>query len=199
MKQFKYLFISTILLFFFAGCAKRNFFPDADDPGLSLLTSHGYNVASNYINGQPYVNPFGFLSGNSLPFLEKILTNSAFDTLSLSWPIELNSSSQINNSMYQRISLLMPIPKSFTQNDFSSMSGTRLLNTNTVQIQSYFNSPSGVFSGTANVYFVKIGSDILNNSKYIKISGLFDGNIGDSILITKGRFDFEINADNLNF
>ena len=198
MKQFKYLYITTIFLFFIAGCAKRNFFPDTDDPGLSLLTSHGYNVASNYINGQPYVNPFGFLNGNSLPFLEKIVTNNALDTLSLSWPIELNSSSQVNNSMYQRIFLLIPIPKSFTQNDFSSMSGTRLLNTNTVQIQSYFNYP-GISSGNANVYFVKIGADILNNSKYIKISGLFDGNIGDSILITKGRFDFEINADNLNF
>jgi hypothetical protein len=200
MKQFKYLFIITIFLFFFAGCAKRNFFPDTDDPGLSLLTSHGYNVATNYINGKPYINPFGgSFRGNYLPTFTKIVTNSTFDTLSASWLIVPNDGSTNYNFPYQNISLLMPIPKSFSKKDFLLMGGKRLLNTNTIQIQSYSNFPSGQLSGTANVYFVKITTDSLNYTNYLSISGLFDGNIGDSILITKGRFDFEINADNLNF
>ena len=75
MKRYQFLFIALI---FFASCGKRNFFPDQDDPGLSLLTAHGFNIASNYINGQPYVNPFGgILRGNYLPLLQKVASTDS--------------------------------------------------------------------------------------------------------------------------
>jgi hypothetical protein len=38
-----------------------------------------------------------------------------------------------------------------------------------------------------------------NNHKYFVLSGLFDANIGDSIFVSKGRFDFEFNPGSLNF
>lgn len=194
------MFITLLLL---AGCTKRNFFPDEDDPGLSLLTSHGFNIASSYINEVPYINPYHntiFGINNYPPALRKIITNSAFDTLSLSWQIEPNDSSLIYNAKYRSISLLMPVPKSFTQNDFLLLSGQRFSsNTNALKIQSYINYPNGSLSGSANIYFVEIKKDNSVDPKNYIISGLFDGNIGDSILITKGRFNFEINADRLNF
>lgn len=193
------MFITLLLL---AGCAKRNFFPDEDDPGLSLLTSNGFNIASSYINEVPYINPYHntiFGINNYLPALRKIITNSAFDTLSLSWQIEPNDSSLIYNAKYQSITLLIPVPKIFTQNDFLLLNGQRFSsNTNKINIQSnyyLFNQ----LSGTSNIYFVEIKKDNSVDPKNYIISGLFDGNIGDSILITKGRFDFEIGAGSLNF
>lgn len=200
MNSIKYLLIIFITLLLLAGCAKRNFFPDEDDPGLSLLTSHGYNIVTNYINGKPYINPFrNTFRGNYLPVLQKIVTGSTYDTLSLSWLIQPKDSSTSYNSPYQSISLLIPVPKTFTKSDFLQMSSNRFLNTNKIQIQSYFSPGLNQLSGKANIYFVEITTDSLNYTNYLSMTGLFDGNIGDSILITKGRFDFEINADRLNF
>jgi len=149
----KYILISCILLFCLAGCKKRNFFPDEDDPGLSILTSYGYNIATNYINGKPYINPFfGAISGNSHLFLQKIVTNSAFDTLSLSWQIQPNDSSMIYSAPYQSISLLMPISKSFSQNDFLALSGQRFSsNTNTILINAFSPYPTDTLSGSSNI------------------------------------------------
>jgi hypothetical protein len=202
MTQKKYILISCVLLFCLAGCKKRNFFPDEDDPGLSILTSYGYNVATNYINDKPYINPFfGVINGNSHLFLQKIITNSTFDTLSLSWQIQPHDISMISSSPYQNISLLMPIPKSFSQDDFLALSGRRFSsNNNTILINAFLSYPHDILSGLSNIYFVKINVNGLNSStKNFIISGLFDGNIGDSIVVTKGRFDFEIPASSLNF
>ena len=55
-------------------------------------------------------------------------------------------------------------------------------------------------SGVGTLYFVKVTEKQgYSNQKSINLSGLFDANIGDSILITKGRFDFDIEEDRLNF
>jgi hypothetical protein len=54
--------------------------------------------------------------------------------------------------------------------------------------------------GMGTLYFVSVNEGLFeSNEKYIKLSGLFDGNIGDSIVITKGRFDFQISEKTLNF
>jgi hypothetical protein len=201
MKSITYKLLPCLLILYLAGCTKRNFFPDEDDPGLSNLTSYGYNIATNYINKVPYINPYKnsiFGALNYAPTLSKIVTSSAFDTLCLSWPIEINDSSNaFYHSPYQSISLLMPVTKSFTQTDFLALSGQRFSsNTNKATLNNYRDT----LSGSSNIYFVKINVDQSNSStKHFTISGLFNGNIGDSILITKGRFDFNIDAGNINF
>lgn len=195
-------FLSIILLLLLAGCTKRNFFPDEDDPGLSRFTSRGYNIATAYINNVPYINPFHkFIIGgsNSVPTLRKVITNSMADTLSLSWDIGINDNGQASyNGQYHSISLLMPISKSFNQSNFLQLSSTRS-DSNQIQINSFINQPY-TLAGTSNIYFVqlKIDKSVTLPVHYI-ISGLFDGNIGDTILVTKGRFDFEIDASTLNF
>ncbi|HXR85143.1 MAG TPA: hypothetical protein VN722_12585 [Hanamia sp.] len=183
------LLITLILLF--SSCMKRNFFPDEDDPGLSRLTFYGYNIATNYINDVPYINPFrGSWRGNSLPTLKRISTSSDFDTLRLSWPIERNDASDMSLSPFNDISLLTPISKSFTIYDFIALAGKRFSsNTNTVILN------SNEDFGLANLYFIKITDD----GKYLTFSGLFDGHMADGILITKGRFDFRISVNNINF
>lgn len=202
MKKIFYKSLPFLIALSLAGCAKRNYFPDPDDPGLSLLTSYGFNIGTFYINNVPYINPFlGSEYGNSIPTLSKIVTNSTFDTLNLSWQIGINDNGNADaNSPYQTISLLMPIPKSFSKNDFIAMRGIRFTsNTNGVALQ---NSPfqGDTLSGLSNIYFVKINPiQTPDSTTDLELSGLFNGSIHDSILITKGRFDFQIAESSLNF
>jgi hypothetical protein len=188
----------------FMSCEKRNFFPDPDDPGLSRLTSRGYNIITMYINNVPYINPYHkvlFGGANSLPTITKKSTNSTLDTLQISWPIEINDTSTSSNTRYGSISLLLPVSKNFSARDFVSMSGKRFApDTNAIAIN-YFNNLQGMAKGKSNLYFIDIKYNTVGNGSEHKysFSGLFDGNIGDSILITKGRFDFEIDASQIQF
>jgi hypothetical protein len=201
----KYKTLIVCLTILLIGCGKRNFFPDEDDPGLSLLTSRGYNIATMYINNVPYINTYHkpFLGGiiNSVPTVRRRITNSAFDTLEISWQIKINDSSNSYNQPYHSISLLMPVSKNFTAHDFLAMSGKRFeQDTNAIAINSFYNFQD-TLSGKSNVYFVAINYNSPANSsaRTYSLSGLFNGNIGDSILITKGRFDFKIDAGQINF
>jgi hypothetical protein len=181
-------------------CKRQNLYPDIDDPGLSRFTSYGYNTATEYINGSPYINPFSVFTGNDLAYVQKIETNSTFDTLSLSWEIVTNDSTLPFNPSYKTISFLMPVSKTFSESDFLALNGQRFAsNTNTVTIQEFNDTTFATLSGTANIYFVKVDSDYSAGEEKIAFSGLFDGNIGDSILITKGRFDFDISKSGFNF
>ena len=197
-----YKILPFLLVISLTGCLKRNYFPDQDDPGLSRFTSYGFNIGTFYLNNAPYINPFfGSARGNSLPTISKIFTNSTFDTLSLSWQIGINDSGIADaNSPYQMISLLMPIPKSFSKVDLIAMGGKRFTsNTNAVILQpSYY--AGDTLMGLSNIYFVKINPIQTNDSTiYLQLSGLFNCTIGDSIFITKGRFDFQIDESSLNF
>jgi hypothetical protein len=205
MKLRIHFFKTCLLLLCFCGCSKRNFFPDEDNPGLSILSSRGFNIATVYINEVPYINPYSkFIFGgvvNSSPTITKINTNSTFDTLSLSWAIQINDTTNSNSSPYRYIAILMPVSKSFTRNDLIAMSGQRFSsNSDKVILQSFNYGPSDFLSGVSNIYFVKINQTQSDTSApRLLLSGLFNGNIGDSILITKGRFDFEISTNDINF
>ncbi|HEY4877332.1 MAG TPA: hypothetical protein VIH86_17265 [Puia sp.] len=186
-----------LLLLNFTSCAKRNFYPDAYNPGLSRFTSYGYNVVTEYINGIPYINPFNRVRGNALPILTKISTNSAFDTLSLSWQIEINGM-QSSVYYYEGTCILIPVSKTFNQNDFLALSGQRFDSTKSAMQLNVGYIPDE-FSGTANVYFVKIYTNSNDSIRTYTISGLFNGNIGSNAVITDGRFDFQISSADLNF
>ena len=201
----KYTILLTWFIMLLIGCGKRNFFPDGDDPGLSRLTSRGYNIATVYINNVPYINVyrkrlFGGIT-NSLPTVNRISTNSAFDTLSISWQIEINDNSDSYNQPYHSISLLIPVSKNFTAHDLLAMNGKRFASdTNAIAINSFYNYPASL-AGRSNLYFIKVDYNFPPNgpSATYSFSGLFDGKIGDSILITKGRFDFKIDANQIHF
>src|SRR6185312_11574854 len=71
MKSIRSITAVCMIILLLCSCGKRNFYPDADDPGLSILSSYGFNIASVYINKVPYVNPYkkGIIGGivNTLP------------------------------------------------------------------------------------------------------------------------------------
>jgi hypothetical protein len=175
-------------------CGRNSFFPDPDDPGLSRFTSRGYNVATAYINDGPFVNV-----GSYYPLLQKDSSGSSIDTLKFAWP--LYPSDLLNhNSIYRDISFLLPISSSFSKNDLLAFNGKKFSNSILVAVQEVQDSALKTISGIANLYFVSVNEDLsYPPQKYIRLSGLFDGNIGDTVLITKGRFDFEVNENNLNF
>jgi hypothetical protein len=175
-------------------CRRDNFFPDPDDSGLSRFTSRGYNVATNYINDVPFRN-----IGPYYPLLQKDSSGSVIDTLKFAWPLYPVNTLR-NNFIYKNISFLIPISSSFNKNDLLSLNGQRLLNSAEVVVQKIQDSSLEAISGNANLYFVSVNEDLsYPPQKYIRLSGVFDGNIGDTVLITKGRFDFEVNENDLNF
>jgi len=217
MTDIKLYLIAGVFIFCLMGCKKppRNYYSDQDDPGLSRLTSYGYNIATNYINGVAYINPyndpsyFGLGGGNVIPTLSKILgRGTTDDTLALSWPVEVNSNVQSN---YRYISILMPVPKGFAENEFAALSGERFdSNTNIIALTpyladsyyNYYNYPTYSDSlaytsprGPSNIYFVNIS---MSPSGDLAMAGLFNGNIGDTA-ITNGRFDFYLSSSYIHF
>jgi len=195
-----------------AGCTKppRNFYADQYNPGLSIFTSYGFNIVTAYINDSAYINPYidptywgasaGTPAGNTPVSIDVIHTASIYDTLCISWQIEYNDTSQLYLSEYSVLSLLMPVSKSFSADDFLAWNGKKFpIDSTTVTIQlGYYGD--NVPAGNASVYFVKITPDTNDTSfqKYF-FTGLFEGSIGNNIQITKGRFDFYIDPSQINF
>jgi hypothetical protein len=194
MKLKYYIILICIPFLMSTECRRDNFFPDPDDSGLSRFTSRGYNVATNYINDVPFRN-----IGPYYPLLQKDSSGSVIDTLKFAWPLYPVNTLR-NNFIYKNISFLIPISSSFNKNDLLSLNGQRLLNSAEVVVQKIQDSSLEAISGNANLYFVSVNEDLsYPPQKYIRLSGVFDGNIGDTVLITKGRFDFEVNENDLNF
>src|SRR5579862_5558046 len=84
MRKLIFIILSVLMLESLT-CKRQNLYSDIDDPGLSRFTSYGYNTATEYINGSPYINPFSVFSGNNLASVQKIITTTSLDTLSISW------------------------------------------------------------------------------------------------------------------
>ncbi len=191
MKIFKFIQLSFIPVLLLTKCSVWNFYPDPDDQGLSRFTSRGYNVASNYINE----NSYSIMGGNNI-LLQKDSTGNAIDTLKFSWGLYPNNSGPRVFS-YRNISFNLPVSSSFDKNNLLAFKGTKFLNSVPIDL---LDSSSNTLSGIGTLYFVSVYERIYPpDQKYIELSGLFDGNIGDSVHITKGRFDFSIDEKSLNF
>jgi hypothetical protein len=192
MNYFKSFHLFLMPLVFLTTCRFPNFYADPDDQGLSRFTSRGYNVASVYINERPFKN-----EAPDYPYLRKDASGNTMDTLEFQWRLYPNDNTAIVNADYHTISFRMPVPESFNKNSLLAFNGQRFLNAVPVTLQ---DSSQKIIAGIATLYFVSVSETVSpSNQKYIKLSGLFDGNIGDSVLITKGRFDFQIDETRLNF
>ncbi len=188
MKRIKFLQLSFFPVFFLTTCYFTNFYPDPDDPGLSRLTSYGYNIASNYINDVAYVNA----SMDTLLF--KLETSTASDTLIFSWP--LRSSGELYKPvLYNQIRFLMPVPKMFGKQSLYNMQGQRLKN---VKIE-LRDTSLVIHHGYGNLHFIYIREKINGGNPSVELSGVFDGVVDDSVIIRKGRFDWAEDVSRLGF
>ena len=194
MKHLKYITVISTIILFLTGCIKQQFYPDPDDPGLSRFTSKQYQTGTCYINEEPYINywPKGVIGFSSLPFptITKVLSGSTADSLDFSWPIGINEGNKFINGKYSRISIRLPVSQTFSRRDLASWNDKRFgADVATLYLDHHL-------KGTANIYFVKISPGTTENDAWL-MTGLFDGNIGDSIIIKKGRFDYYVELEGL--
>jgi hypothetical protein len=201
------IFIALYLIAHMAiqGCGKRNFYQDPNNPGLSLLTSRGYDIMSTYINEIPYVNTYqtSLLTGaisNSLVSIMKIHTSAISDTLSIFWPIQPGEPSNIGSVFdYPFLNILIPVPKDFSASDFLAWNGTRFTPDSGTGVTVRLNSDYPPSPSIGGVYFVQIVPVAGDTSGDYYFSGIFEGQIGNSISITKGRFDCMIALSQIQF
>lgn len=204
MKQKEKYILVISCIAFFIGCNKpRNFYEDTNDPGLSRLTSRGYDIITCYINGQPYINPYQhylFGGANSTVYIEKVETASVKDTLRISCNLR-KAGTDLSNSPTYNLAILVPVDKKFSVKDFKGLQGKRFPYDSSTKISIQLSeSPFSNTSGSASIYFIKTAPE--NNSDStngFSFSGLFEGKIEPDINITKGRFDFSIYPGEFNF
>jgi hypothetical protein len=205
----KYFFVASFLLLLIACTPPDMFFPDQYNPGLSIFTNRGYNVGSVYINDSPWVSDLS-TKINSLPIYISLDTtnNPTTDTLNIGWTGSFPTPNNFGNwNSYPNLNFAFPVKKNFTQADFLNWNGKLFpADTTTVTISLsyvpyfYANDSTSVV-GSGKIYFVKITSDTSASGQAngISVSGLFEGNIGDSIILQKGRFDFVFATGNIYF
>lgn len=197
MKNIKNFALSFFVLIVFSGCLKQRFLPDPYNPGLNRLTDKQTNTGTCYINDVPYINywpssGFGIgWGGSPYPRLRKVTTTNAPDSIDLSCQIGLRVNGKFEAGAYQNIAIRIPALQGATFENFWRWNEKRFSSDECALYLNY-----STLRGTANIYFVKITTS--NGSRdYLNISGLFDGNIGDSILVKKGRFDFTVETSGL--
>ena len=191
MKILKNIFLGAALMICVAGCIKQTFIPDTDNPGLSRFTSKDFNSGTCYINDTPYINywrtPPVFNGRNFIPQLIKMNTAGNTDTLDFKWELTIKKGNDSGDGNYRSIKLRIPVKKSFSRDDFLKMSGMQSASDNNTLVL------NDSLTGTANIYFVNIRMDLSGN---LYASGLFNGQIGDSIFVKSGRFDYLLSTVN---
>ncbi len=197
MKNLTYITCLISLVFIFSRCQKQRFLPDPHNPGLSMLTDQQTNTGTCYINDVAYINywpaaGYGIgWGGSPYPRLSKVTTTNAPDSIELSWQIGLRVNGKFETGAYNNIAIRIPALQGATFENFWGWNEKRFSSDECALYINY-----STLKGTANIYFVKITTS--NGSRdYLNISGLFDGNIGDSILVKKGRFDFTVETSGL--
>jgi hypothetical protein len=200
----KNLLLFFLLSFELAGCYKRNFYEDPDDPGLSRFTNRGYSVTSAYINSEPWVSLFsGSLNGAYHAHVFRDSTSATRDTLYITWQGEFTDRVPPPLSPggdWNYLTFSIPIKKNFSKSDFLNFNGKIFpadSTTVTVFLSRYEQPSLGTsISGTGKIYFVKVNFG--STDREFTISGLFEGSIGGSVQITKGRVDYRITEQDHN-
>ncbi|TMI69588.1 MAG: hypothetical protein E6H09_19300 [Bacteroidetes bacterium] len=94
----------------------------------------------------------------------------------------------------------IPIKKNFSKSDLLNFNGKIFpVDSTTVIVSlSQYEQPNmgSSISGTGEIHFVKVNFG--STDRDFTIAGLFEGNIGGSVLITKGRFDYTITEQDHN-
>ncbi|MFT3934810.1 MAG: hypothetical protein QM726_14390 [Chitinophagaceae bacterium] len=200
-----YFFISLVLLILaFAGCRKveSHYYADETTPGTAIFTNTGNNVMTTLFNGHPWrtversSGGVGLGSGYTTELqIIKLKTASTLDTLVITW-----KSDDYNQDNYD-ISLVLPVAKNFTWNNFSSFQGKRFTIDSTngffALTHDYYNfyNQLNLTAGKGSVYFntAYLDSSSVSGVGFRgRISGLLEASInanGINAVISSGRFD----------
>lgn len=192
-----WLFIS-ISFFVFIGCTidYTEYYADSEDPGLAIFSNKGNNLMTCYINGKPWRTTkkrTTFPGGLRLDVsITRFSTTSALDTLQFLWSGDYNTNGL---QAAGELSLLLPVPKTFSIKDISALQGQRL------SIDTANNTGAFVISygtkGNGNIFFQTAKVDSVSPGIYVgRISGLLDANL-PGYAVTRGRFDHSLVPEQL--
>lgn len=194
MKIYKF-FAGILVMTLLSSCLKQRFFPDPYDPALSMLSSKQFQTGTCYINDIAYINYWtGFSFSGSIPYPTIAIYHQPGlpDSIDFSWPIRQKNKDRNTFDALNQITFRIPASPDFSETNIAGWSDRRF---DPGSCALYLNH--GRMAGTGGIYFIKSrgnrddpGSSGL--STYYYISGLFEGVIGDTIKITKGRFDFVV-------
>jgi len=176
-------------------CHKSNFFEDPNHSGLSRFTNRGYDVASAYINNQPWVSGFSAYNGPAPPAIYLDTTSTQQDTLYIQWQGDYSSNPVYPSFYWSYVTMSIPVKKNFTLNDFLSWNN-KIFDSTTVTI-SLDDRPVGPgwsssgFVGKGKIYFIRIEPRPVPGVDF-RFSGLFEGKIDATFVISEGRFDYDV-------
>ena len=186
-----------------SGCYKEesNFYPDEENPGLSIFSNNANNVMSCIVQGKPFrtvTRSVSVFSGRNLEvYIRRQQTNTQHDTLSFQWiitnPLELGN--------YGELTLQLPVAKNFSYHDFSALQGKRI---NVGVNGGYFTTalPLPNFNnakGTGMIYFNIARLDSIGPNLFEgNFAGLFEADF-NTFKVEKGRFDHAIIPELVSF
>lgn len=176
---------------FVTSCKKNytRFFEDQHADNLSVFSDKAYNIMTCYINDIPYRTDNwefkgGIFSRNTSIDINvtRMIYNADSDTLFFSW----------YSSGFSDISLVLPVSKDYSRNDFNSLQGKRMIidgNNGYFRVSNYSHEKA-----TGTIYFHN--ANINRNDSTVTdgiLSGLFEAT-APSYKITKGRFDHSLSG-----
>ncbi len=204
IKNFSH-WIIICLVFVFISCSKNdsNFYADGENDGLAIFSNTGNNVLTCFVDDKAWRtgDRSSFIFGPPGPRYEvdiaKQITNGPMDTLLFNWRGYFTP----DRNSFSYLSLALPIEKNFGFRNLSSFSGRRFKIDISTGVFSFYSPTTSLnlINGRGNIYFHKVVFDSINPNMYSgRISGLFDADF-NATKITKGRFDHNINSDNVWF
>ncbi len=192
-------------VFIFISCYKNdsNFYADGENEGLAIFSNTGNNLLTCFVGNKAW-RTVDRTSSIFRPFgpryevdITKQITNSPMDTLRFNWTGYFTP----DRNSFGYLSLALPIEKNFGLRNLAAFNGRRFKIDSTSGLFSFYSSNTSLNlnNGTGNIYFHKVAFDSISPNSYIgTISGLFDADF-NATKITKGRFDHNINSDNVWF
>ncbi len=198
-KRWHWLMICLV----FAGCSKNdsNYYADGEHEGLAIFSNTGNNLLTCFVDNKPWRTESRRLPIISPPGpryeidIVKQITNSLMDTLHVNWRGYFTQ----DRNTFGYLSLALPIEKNFEFRNLSDLNGRRFKIDITTGHFSFYSPITNMnFSnGSGNIYFHKAVFDSISPNTFTgRISGLFDADFSTS-KITEGRFDHNINSDNV--
>ena len=193
--------IITCLLL--SSCSKNDtyYYGDAENEGLAIFSNTGNNLLTCLVNNNPWrtgdrtFNVFTPGGPRYELYIRKQISTSLMDTLHFDW----TGCYSPDGTNYGYLSLQLPVAKNFGYRNLSTFSGMRLQIDTTNGFFTFYSAytSTGFSKGKGNIYFHKAVFDSLGPNNYSgRISGLFDADF-ISTIITKGRFDHDINTENV--
>jgi len=184
------------------GCYKdyTNFYPDKEEPGLSIFSNRQNNIMSCFIEGKPWrtdSRTTSFFSRISYEvYITKQETNSLSDTIIISWSGYYSENKDFNRD----ITLVLPVAKNFGQRELSALQGQRLsIGAGNGYFTTNIDLNMNNAKGSGSIYFHSARFDSISPGFYSgSMSGLFEADF-NSFKILKGRFDHTMTADQIQF